>query len=205
MARLKYNLDEISAYGVEPGRYRARVMKIEQTMSKSSHKPMLVWTWKIIAGPEKGKEIRSYTSLAPDALANMKNHLEALGLKGKVNAETSSLLKKVAVIAVTVSPSTIPGREGQDFSSVANVFPDGSEEEEVEGEKEETEEETEEEDEEEPEEEEDGDEDEDEDEDDDEEEPTSRPKKKLRKSEPVQHKSSLKSKKTGQGRLPFKP
>jgi len=123
MAQLKYNLDEISNITVEPGRYRARLTKCEQTLSTTKN-PMLVWHWKIVSGDEKSKEIRSFTSLLDNALGTLKNHLEAFGFTGKVNLDTGKLIGRYATIVVALREGKT--REGVDaeFSNVVAVLPD---------------------------------------------------------------------------------
>jgi hypothetical protein len=123
MAKLSYNLDEIADFNIDQGRYRARLAKVEQTLS-SKKKPMLVWYWKIVSGSGKGKEIRSYTSLVEGALGNLKTHLMAFGLHGRVKSDTARLVGKYAIIIVTVGPSNKPGKEDQMFSSVSSVLAD---------------------------------------------------------------------------------
>ena len=123
MVKLQYNLDEIQDFNLEAGLYRAKLIKVEQTLS-SKKKPMLIWYWKIVSGAEKGKEIRSYTSLVETALGNLKNHLMAFHLKGKVSTNTGKLIGKYAILVVAVTPSNQPGREGTMFSNVAAVNPD---------------------------------------------------------------------------------
>lgn len=124
MARLKYNLDEITAVLCEPGRYRARLVKCEQTMS-SKNNPMITWHWKLLAGEAKGKEVRSFTSLLDTALSGLKMHLEAFKFSGKVNVDTAKLVGRYAilVISTTASEDKETGLT-REFTSVAGVLPD---------------------------------------------------------------------------------
>lgn len=118
MPRLRYNLDEISNVMVEPGKYKAKLMKCEQTLSKASQNPMLVFTWQILDKPYQGKEMKSYASLLENALGNLKNHLEGLGLKGKVDTDTAKLLGRTAYIIVSLRERT--GEHGETLTS-ANI------------------------------------------------------------------------------------
>lgn len=122
MAKLTYNLDEISTAAVLPGKYKARLVKCEQTLS-SQKNPMLVWTWKILDGTEKDKEIRSFTSLLPNALSGLKAHLEAFGLTGEVDLDTALLIGRNVVIVVIAREGET--REGipATFSNVGAVLP----------------------------------------------------------------------------------
>jgi hypothetical protein len=123
MTRLEYNLDDIKDYAVEPGRHRARVTKIVQEKSKKG-KPMLTWYWKIIAGSEKGSEVRSWTSMVPGALFNLKNHLEGFGHTGKVKTDTKKLVGKTAVLVIGITTSTNDDGDEREFSNVLKVLPD---------------------------------------------------------------------------------
>ena len=124
MVRLKYNLDEITSVLCEPGRYRARLVKCEQTTS-SKNNPMIVWYWKILEGEPKGKEIRSFTSLLETALSGMKMHLEAFKFKGEVSVDTPKLIGRYAILVLSTSASE-DKETGltREFTSVAGVLPD---------------------------------------------------------------------------------
>jgi hypothetical protein len=122
--KLKYNLDEIKDFAVAPGRHRARLVKVEQTLSQQG-KPMLTWHWKIVSGPEKGSEIKSWTSLVENALSNLKNHLEAFGLSGQVNKDTSALIGKYVILVVGTRVGVNRSGDEQEFSNVMTVRPDG--------------------------------------------------------------------------------
>lgn len=124
MPQLNYNLDDIKDYMVEPGRYRARITKIEQTLSKRSKRPMLVWHWKLLTGESKGSELRSWTSLQKNALQNLRDHLTALGYDGNVDLNTDKLVGRKAVLVVGVTTSVDDAGNQREFSSVMNVLPD---------------------------------------------------------------------------------
>lgn len=119
MPTLTYNLDEIKTFFVEPGRYRARVTKVEQTLS-SKGKPVLVWHWKIISGAEKGKEVRTWTSLMDNALTSLKNHLEALGYSGSVKVKTEKLVGKIAILVMAEGTDN----NGKEVVRATAILPD---------------------------------------------------------------------------------
>lgn len=216
MAKLKYNLDDIQDFAIDAGKHRARLKKVEQTLSKKK-KPMLVWHWKIVSGPEKNKEMRSWTSLEPTALGNLKNHLMAFGLRGKVNSDTSKFIGKYVILVVTVAPSTQAGKEDQLYSSVSSVLPDKASRRDADEDDEDTEdddavedddedlddEEDEDQDEEEESEDEDEDEDEEADEDEEEEEPAPRRKVKPKSKTAARTNSKVVVKKKSRGKVPF--
>ena len=176
MVRLRYDLDEIKEFGYETGRCRARVKSITQKASRAK-KPMIVFEWEILTGPNKKKKISSFCSLQQDSLSNLKQHLESLGLKGQVDESSDRLIGKIAVIVLSESAS----RDDPDrsFISVSSVLPKDTPLTEPDEDDEEDEEEFEEEDE--YEEEEDEEEDEDWDEDEDEEEEAPAPRRKTRR------------------------
>ena len=103
MPHLVYNLEEMGGAAIDPGRYRGRVIKIEQGISRAKN-PMLTWTWKIVAkGPYKGKKIRSWTSLVEGALDNLKEHLVAFKLPNDVDMGTAELVGRYAILVVTTT------------------------------------------------------------------------------------------------------
>ncbi len=122
MVKLKYNLDEISSSAYETGRVRAKLKSVKKKPSKAGN-PMLVFQWAILTGPNKGAKISSYPSLLEQSLGNLKEHLEALGLEGKVSKSSDSLLGKSAVLVIGESP----GRDGgRPYVGVVQVLPKGS-------------------------------------------------------------------------------
>ena len=122
MVKLKYNLDEISSAAYDTGRVRAKLKSVKKQQSRAK-KPMLVFTWAILTGPQKGSKISSYPSLVDSSLGNLKEHLEALGLSGKVSKSSDSLLGKTAVLVIGESPSRDGGRP---FVGVVQVLPKNS-------------------------------------------------------------------------------
>lgn len=120
MVKLSYNLDEIKEFGYEPGRARAKLQSVKKQKSRSG-KPMLVFEWKILTGENKGNKISSYCSLQENALSNLKQHLEAMGLKGKVNKSSDDLIGRQVVLVISEQNSS----DGSDrsFVGVSRVLP----------------------------------------------------------------------------------
>jgi len=85
---------------------------------------MLVWYWKLVSGEEKGKEIRSFTSLLDNALFTLKMHLEAFGLSGKVNIDTGKLIGRYALLVIGLREGKTRGGSDAEFSNVIEVLPD---------------------------------------------------------------------------------
>lgn len=132
MPKLNYNLDEIADFSSVPaGRYRAKLKKCTQKNAKASGQPMLEWEWEILVGATpkktkavKGRQARTWTSLQPQALASLKEHLLAFGLNGKVkNKSTDQLIGKIVVLVFVESISQREGHEGEPDSKVAVVLP----------------------------------------------------------------------------------
>ncbi len=102
MVRITLNLDDVgnSFTIIEPGRYPARVVDIEEKESSTGN-PMLVWSWELegVDG-HVGQEIKSFTSLQDHALFGLKQHLEAFGISGEVDLDTDKLIGKTAVLTI---------------------------------------------------------------------------------------------------------
>jgi len=131
MPKLSYNLDEIADFSSIPaGRYRAKLKKCTQKNAKASGQPMLEWEWEILVGSNnkatkavKGRQARTWTSLQPQALSSLKEHLKAFDLSGKVNKSTDQLIGKIVVLVFVESISQREGHEGEPDSRVAVVLP----------------------------------------------------------------------------------
>lgn len=127
MVKINVNLDNVGDRSpvIEPGRYEARVIEIDEQESQSGN-PMLVWTWEISSGENQGIELRSYTSLQEHALFGLKNHLEAFGISGEVDLDTDKLVGKKAIISVlkTKIRSNQTGDEIE-VNRIQNVSPAG--------------------------------------------------------------------------------
>lgn len=205
MPQLKYNLDDIQTFMFEPGTYKARLVKVEQTLSKKK-KPMLVWHWKLLSGPQKGQIIRSFTSLLDNALSNLKEHVSAFGFQGRINVNTSKLVGKSAKLVIGLT-SNESGRESsnvigvQPLKSKAEDEPEDDEDVDDEDADDEEDEDTDADDDDDDEELDEDEDDEDEDDDDDDDEEDEEPVR-TRKKKPVA-KSSKKPLKKGRGKLPF--
>jgi len=129
--KLSYNLDTIADFSSIPaGRYRAKLKKCTQKNAKASGQPMLEWEWEILVGANnkatkavKGRQARTWTSLQPQALSSLKEHLKAFDLSGKVNKSTDQLIGKIVVLVFVESISQREGHEGEPDSRVAVVLP----------------------------------------------------------------------------------
>lgn len=101
MVRITLNLDDVgnSFTIIEPGRYPARVVDIEEKESSTGN-PMLAWSWELEGGDYSGQEIMSFTSLQDHALFGLKEHLEAFGISGEVDIDTDKLIGKTAMLTV---------------------------------------------------------------------------------------------------------
>ena len=102
MVRITLNLDDVGSSFtiIEPGRYPARVVDIEEKESSTGN-PMLVWSWELEGGDYSGQEIKSFTSLQDHALFGLKQHLEAFGVSGEVDIDTDKLIGKTAMLTIT--------------------------------------------------------------------------------------------------------
>lgn len=101
MVRITLNLDDVGSSFtiIEPGRYPARVVDIEEKESSTGN-PMLVWSWELEGGDYSGQEIKSFTSLQDHALFGLKQHLEAFGISGEVDIDTDKLIGKTAMLTI---------------------------------------------------------------------------------------------------------
>jgi hypothetical protein len=121
MRRLKVDGDLVVAgLGMPPGRYLAKLTKVEKADSKSSGQPMLVWNWLIAQGEWAGIEIPSFTTLQSRALVN---HLAAFGLKGKVDVDLSTLIGRKAVLVVGTR-TVVRGQFVNYLPTVVSVLPE---------------------------------------------------------------------------------
>lgn len=102
MVRITLNLDDVGSSFtiIEPGRYPARVVDIEEKESSTGN-PMLAWSWELEGGDYSGREIKSFTSLQDHALFGLKQHLEAFGISGEVDIDTDRLIGKTAMLTIT--------------------------------------------------------------------------------------------------------
>jgi len=85
---------------VETGIYRAKLIDVEETESSAGN-PMLTWTWEILDKENAGVQLKSFTSLLPNALFGLKGHLAGLGVtSGKVKLNTDRLIGRKATLTV---------------------------------------------------------------------------------------------------------
>lgn len=122
MVKLNYNLDEITSITVPAGRYRARLKKVEQSISRAK-KPVLVWYWEIANGKHRGKEMRSWTSLVEGAKMNLKRHLLAFNIKGPI-PDSSKIIGRYVTLVVVIRETTDDAGNEDKVSSVGAVLPD---------------------------------------------------------------------------------
>ena len=123
--RLKYNLDDIPDIPVVPaGRYRARLIKSVK-MDSTTGNPMLKWTWKIKGGKEDGMQISSFTSLLPNALSGLKQHLLAFKMKGKISSNTDKLVGHTVLLIVGKRKGVTKLGEKVEFSIQKSTMPAG--------------------------------------------------------------------------------
>jgi hypothetical protein len=120
--KLNYNLDDIKDFSLTPGKYLAKVVKVEQGLS-AKKKPMLTWTWKLLSGPNKGSETKSWTSLVENALGNLKNHLVALNFHGVVRTNSAALIGRKAILILGETISADKDGNERTFVNVIGLKP----------------------------------------------------------------------------------
>lgn len=134
MPVININLDDVQDGGfvVPSGKYVAKVKSIEGKTSQAGN-PMLEWTWEIVQGDHKGKELRSWTNLAvrgedvreQKGLFRLKNHLAAFGIDGVVKGlKTETLVGKLAELTVGIrSFKSRESGEDMETNDVKSVAP----------------------------------------------------------------------------------
>lgn len=113
---------------IPKGRYVARLDSVSEEDSSAGN-PMLVWDWSVVGGTYHGKELRSWTSLLPQAIGiGCKEHFQAFGGRWSAGdvlvAKARGFLGKRASLFVT--QFTRIDRESGDeriSNKVSNVFP----------------------------------------------------------------------------------
>ena len=73
------NVDSSNGYRIPEGTYRAKLVEVEQSVSKGGN-PMFVWTFEISAGDQKGFQLKSFTAITPAAMWKVAETVEALGV-----------------------------------------------------------------------------------------------------------------------------
>src|SRR5690606_8210092 len=124
--RAKKNVLKIDFTNVEPGGkvpegdYPVRVKEI--TLEESSSGNLyLRWVLEIIDGKHKGKVLYHNTSLQPQALFNLRNTLEALGMEvpqAVVELDLDNLIGLKAAVSVEIEVY-----QGKEKSRAVEVFP----------------------------------------------------------------------------------
>ena len=122
----KKNVLKIDFTNVEPGGkvpegdYPVRVKEVTLEESSSGN-PYLKWIFEIIDGKHKGKVLYHNTSLQPQALFNLRNTLEALGMEVPqtvVELDLDNLIGLKAAVSVEIEVY-----QGKEKSRVVEVFP----------------------------------------------------------------------------------
>lgn len=72
------------------GLYEARVINMEESVSKNSGNPMLIWDFIVHEGEFAGKELRLWTTLKPGATWMLDSVLSSFGLMNPIDSETAS-------------------------------------------------------------------------------------------------------------------
>jgi len=120
MSKIKVDFSELEERSTEilPGKYRARIEEI--TKEEGQKAPYLKWKLKIVSGEAKGLHINHITSLAPNALFNLRDTLIALDIKvpkSAVTIDSNKFIGKTIGIEVAMRPY-----EGKEYPNVKKVF-----------------------------------------------------------------------------------
>jgi len=97
--------DKTSSFSVPEGMYRMRVIELEKSVSKAG-KPMWVWTFLLMQGPEGGlgKELKCFTSLSAAAQWRINQVVNALALPtvdGKMKLSKKDIINKECIGVIT--------------------------------------------------------------------------------------------------------
>lgn len=118
---MKLNLDFSkveSGGGIKEGKYIAVVEEI--TKGEGKEYPYLKWNLKILNGGAKGLHINHFTTLKPSGLFNLRNTLEACGLKvpkSAVSLDINKLVGKKLGIEVIMRET-----DGKEYPNVKKTF-----------------------------------------------------------------------------------
>jgi len=105
---------------VPEGEYKVKVVAITMEEGESSGQPYLKWELEITEGKQKGKKLVHITSLQPQALFNLRNTLEALGVEVEEKAMKLNLNDYIGLeMGVVVEIETY---QGNARSRVVDVF-----------------------------------------------------------------------------------
>lgn len=122
----KKNVLKVDFTNVEPGGkvpegdYPVVVKEITVEESQNGN-PYLKWVFSVADGRHKGKQLYHNTSLQPQALFNLRNTLEALGMEvpqKAIQLDLDNLIGLKAAVAVEVEQY-----QGKERSRVVEVFP----------------------------------------------------------------------------------
>jgi len=120
MAKFKVDFSELEEgkAEIQPGKYKARIEEI--TKEDGAKAPYLKWKLKIMNGSAKGLHINHITSLAPNALFNLRDTLVALGIsvpKAAVAIDPDKFIGKMLGIEVAMRPY-----DGKEYPNVKKVY-----------------------------------------------------------------------------------
>lgn len=125
MPKYNFALEDIESGGgfvaITPGKYRARLQDCVETESSKGN-PMLVWTWELLEGDEKGEMVKSWTSLQDHALFGFKEHCTALGEnEDSDEQDTEEYVGRTAVLTIGTRRGRNRNGDEQDFTDVKRI------------------------------------------------------------------------------------
>jgi hypothetical protein len=123
MATWKFDFSGVddSKGSIAPGKYIAKVDKITQQKKEGGEYPYLKWELTILTGSAKGLHINHITTLNPAGLFNLRDTLQAIGLKvpkSAVNVDPAKLIGKQLGIETFMK-----AQDGNEYANVKKVFP----------------------------------------------------------------------------------
>ncbi len=107
-------------FGVPDGEYLVEVAEVSHEVSDKSGKDYLRWIFAVVEGKNKGKKVSYITSLQPQALFNLRNLLEAMGVEvpnKAMNLDLDSLIGNM--LGVEVENEKYQGKKR---SQVVEIF-----------------------------------------------------------------------------------
>ncbi len=123
MPKLNYNLDDIPDSIIIPnGRYRGILRSVTKGDSSTGN-PMFTWVWRIKGGDQNRQEVRSWTTLLRTNLTQLKEHLIALGVKGKIRGSTDDFIGGAVCLVMGTRQGVNRMGEKSTFSTVLGVLP----------------------------------------------------------------------------------
>lgn len=108
MSRIQVNLEGVEPQGSRDftpfpvGDHLAEVMSMSEEESSAGN-AMLVWEWEGLDDATRGMTVKSYCSLLDDALGNLRQHGEALGLMNgeDFDADPDEVVGMKAILTIT--------------------------------------------------------------------------------------------------------